>query len=329
MSEEKAIGHAAEKSNLEESIRAIDLALKEWELKAKQEELHNRSRFLGRVNITASQATLVVGVLTLLGSFFGVYLQQGNQLDLKNREFKAQAVLKQREIEGQLILSAIKDQDAQQSLNRLRFLIDAGFIGDTDGRIATLILSGKYGSGIGVPSPSSVLNALASGQPPSIIREIIAISGKELAVDFQAQANFSAMAAVVKQPNGRVTLLYDFQRIELFEQDKKNNWTVAAILAHEIGHIVLGHLTIRSSIKCLQPNSESKDLPCISVEDLELACDAYAGFVLRRLGASLEEVERAFAFFPAEPSLGYPTREQRIQAIANGWRSPNPMPEGS
>lgn len=321
------IGAPSRNASLEEQTLAVELALKELDLKAKQEETKSRSRFLGRINITIPQATLIVGVLTFLGSFLGTYFQQANQIDLKNREFAAQLNLKQREIEGQLILGAIKDQDAQQALNRLRFLIDAGFVADADGRISTLIMSGKYGSGLGAPSSASVLKALVSGRPPLIIQEIVAISGRRVVIDFEEQADFVPIAAAMKQKDGRATLLYDARQIAQLEQDKKNNWTVAAILAHEVGHIVLGHLdSIEQGVRCLVPPDPKHSSNCISLTDLELAADAYAGFVLRRLGASLEESQRAFDFIPDTPFPDrYPGRKQRTQAIAKGWNGSNPV----
>jgi hypothetical protein len=70
----------------------------------------------------------------------------------------------------------LKDGDSKAGLERLRFLIDAGYLADASGTIKTLILSGKYGSQLTVPSSPTALAAIVKHDTPTIIKEVIRVA---------------------------------------------------------------------------------------------------------------------------------------------------------
>jgi len=291
--------------DLQSRILEAELSLKKVELELKQRELNGRSGLLSKIKISAVEATVAVGVLAFCGSLIGTYLQESNKLALKEREQ-----------ESALILDAMKGDNPETNLNRLRLLIDAGFIRDEGGLIHTLILSGKYGDQLIAPSSPTLLEAIVDGTAPTLMKEIAQIIGALPEVELKKKPDFAGIAAVVKQA-GRVVLIYDSEKLESFNPEETNNWTVPAILAHELGHVVLGHMD--DTLRCFTSDSDSNG--CVTYQKMELDADRYAGFVLRRLGASLEQTKQALAFLPQTDSITHPGRKKGIQAIAEGWKA--------
>ena len=84
----------------------------------------------------------------------------------------------------------------------------------------------------------------------------------------------------------------------------KTDWAAISVLAHEIGHHLLGH-TLRHQ------ESNPGD---------ELAADRYSGFILFQMGATMEETLRCVE---TEGNLHgtktHPPRSARIEAITEGW----------
>ena len=98
------------------------------------------------------------------------------------------------------------------------------------------------------------------------------------------------------------------------------NWETLTILAHEIAHHLNYHL--------VNPH------PDATFRSMELEADETAGFILYKLGATLEESQRAMrsASVSIEGSYTHPPRAQRLEAIRKGWekaKSVNPTPTPS
>jgi len=98
------------------------------------------------------------------------------------------------------------------------------------------------------------------------------------------------------------------------------NWETITVLAHEIAHHLNFHL--------VNPH------PDATFRSMELEADETAGFILYKLGATLEESQRAMrsASVSIEGSYTHPPRVQRLEAIRKGWekaRSANPAPAPS
>src|SRR5215467_10390633 len=83
-----------------------------------------------------------------------------------------------------------------------------------------------------------------------------------------------------------------------------NKWASIFILAHEVGHHVEGHKL-----------AEIKDRP-----DVELQADQFAGFVLCKMGATLQQAQLAMYYISdTKASRSHPGRADRLTAIEKGW----------
>lgn len=115
-------------------------------------------------------------------------------------------------------------------------------------------------------------------------------------------ANVPNAAAVIQ--NQRRLVLYNQQFIMRVKDTVKTDWGALSIMAHEIGHHLQGH-TIQAGG---------------SRPEIELEADRYSGFILRRLGSTLEEAQAAMnAIGSVQGSSTHPPKSARLAAIANGW----------
>lgn len=84
----------------------------------------------------------------------------------------------------------------------------------------------------------------------------------------------------------------------------RNRWAVMTLLAHEVGHHLNGH-TIRKGG---------------STPELELEADEFAGFILQKLGATLQESQNVMHYISiAKESRTHPAKNSRLRAIEKGW----------
>ena len=98
-------------------------------------------------------------------------------------------------------------------------------------------------------------------------------------------------------------ILYNPEFINWINKATQNKWGAIALLAHEIGHHLNGH-TLKKRGNSL----------------LELEADEFAGFVLNKLGASLEQSQRIMNYIAKEQrSQTHPARADRMLAIKTGW----------
>lgn len=99
-------------------------------------------------------------------------------------------------------------------------------------------------------------------------------------------------------------ILYNPEYISWINNATNDKWAAFALLAHEIGHHLNGHTIRRSG----------------SRPALELEADEFAGFVLYKLGASLEQAQGVMNFIAkAKASKTHPGRSSRMHAIQSGW----------
>jgi hypothetical protein len=83
-----------------------------------------------------------------------------------------------------------------------------------------------------------------------------------------------------------------------------NKWTTTAIFAHELGHHLYGHT----------------DKHMASTPDIELQADAFAGYALRKMGATLDESQLAIKLIASRGgSATHPGRHDRLTWIEAGW----------
>jgi hypothetical protein len=97
---------------------------------------------------------------------------------------------------------------------------------------------------------------------------------------------------------------YNPNFIQKLKSDAGTNWSVYSVLAHEIGHHLQGHTLTNTG----------------SRPSIELQADEYSGFILAKLGASINDAEVAMQVFGSpQGSPTHPARNQRLAAIKEGW----------
>ena len=129
------------------------------------------------------------------------------------------------------------------------------------------------------------------------------------------KANFELKEARVDNIEAYIShrkryILYNPSFISWINKATNNKWAAMALLAHEVGHHLSGHTIKKSG----------------STPALELEADEFAGFVLHRLGASLEQAQEVMKYIAGnEASKTHPARTSRMLAIQNGWsKAANP-----
>ena len=115
-------------------------------------------------------------------------------------------------------------------------------------------------------------------------------------------------AAGIASPCGRLAgcrvIVYDPEFLLDIER-RTDEWGPISIMAHEVAHHLQGHTVFAEGSR--PPN--------------ELDADFFSGFVLQKLGASLESAQAAMRLI-ASPrgSSSHPPRRERLEYIARGWR---------
>ncbi|MEI9809697.1 MAG: hypothetical protein WDO16_18565 [Bacteroidota bacterium] len=123
------------------------------------------------------------------------------------------------------------------------------------------------------------------------------------------QPNFELKQAKVLNIEASVShrkryILYNPDFITRINNVTKDKWAAIALVAHEVGHHLNGH-TIRKGG---------------STPQLELEADEFAGFVLRKLGASLKQAQEVMKYIAGtQTSKTHPGRSSRMLAIQQGW----------
>jgi hypothetical protein len=158
-------------------------------------------------------------------------------------------------------------------------------------------------------APTTNFASLQEGR--QIAQQIIDIIG--LKPNFEVQvANIPNAAAVVY--GGRRYVLYNPSFIDQLTKATGTKWAAISVLAHEIGHHLNGH-TITSTGS--QPS-------------LELEADEFSGFVLRKMGASLDQAQVAMKVAAQQrASKTHPGQYDRLAAIQKGWSRADGQVNGS
>jgi hypothetical protein len=162
-------------------------------------------------------------------------------------------------------------------------------------------LSDQSCSYFGEDLPSGAALSGGSSEAEQIISSIISLIG--LKPRFEIRAARIPNAAAVIHKNKRF-VLYNPVFIEELNRSVGSKWASVSILAHEIGHHLNGHTL-----------EEGGSRP-----DIELEADEFSGFILRKLGATLDESQAAMKVAASvKASHTHPARKQRLEAIERGW----------
>lgn len=146
-----------------------------------------------------------------------------------------------------------------------------------------------------------LLLKLPSDRAKQEIQNILSFSG--LPVNFEIySANISnAVATTIK---GKRYILYDPLLLDGIDKDSNSYWGSISILAHEIGHHLSGHTMDH----------------VVSVHNSELEADKFSGFILYKMGATLDQSLHTIQLIGAEnDSESHPSKQKRIAAIREGW----------
>jgi hypothetical protein len=167
-------------------------------------------------------------------------------------------------------------------------------------RTSKLAASAVASAQEGEPVPGEDLVSVA--QAKAVIQEILDAIDVEASFEVRAAKIPNAAAAMAK---GKRYILYNPLFIAaLYKATGSNRWAPISILAHEIGHHLIGHTLKRTG----------------SNPAIELEADEFSGFVLRRMGASLEDAQLAMRVASGRrASATHPARYDRLESIANGW----------
>lgn len=138
-----------------------------------------------------------------------------------------------------------------------------------------------------------------------IINKILSYSGIPSNFDIYKANIENAVATIIE--NQRY-ILYDERLLDYTDKSTKSRWSSISILAHEIGHHLSGH-TLSSSSDQLKA---------------ELEADKFSGFVLYKMGASMEDASKAIDLLGTlSDTETHPSKSKRIQEIKKGWNEAN------
>lgn len=121
--------------------------------------------------------------------------------------------------------------------------------------------------------------------------------------------NFIILAADIDNAQAAIQgtdryILYNESFMQRINVAAKTDWAAISILAHEIGHHLQGH-TLKATG---------------SRPPIELEADEYSGFILQRMGASLQDARAALSVLSSDKgSATHPGKQDRLKAITDGW----------
>lgn len=134
---------------------------------------------------------------------------------------------------------------------------------------------------------------------------------------FLIQACSNLENAITFKHDGNNYILYG-ERFLKSINDNSNLWAKTFLLAHEIGHHIHGHAIDISLID----NDKLKKISLDEMRKNELEADNFAGYILGKLGASLEETSNLISIltnYENDLHSTHPNKSKRLQAIKNGF----------
>lgn len=160
----------------------------------------------------------------------------------------------------------------------------------------SLGIFGQNRYAINAPVENTMLN-----EATQMADEIVKASG--LHANFAiAEANVQNALAVVI--GGKRYILYNPLFIEALTRATGTKWAAVSVLAHEIGH----HLWRKSNSR--EPLAT------------ELEADEFSGYILAKMGATLDEAEAAMKLLATSRATStHPAGVDRINSIAMGWKN--------
>lgn len=138
--------------------------------------------------------------------------------------------------------------------------------------------------------------------------------------NFRLQPCDNINNAIAVTFKGNRYILYDKKFMQLIT-NYTNNWANLFILAHEVGHHINGHTRDAALSAILDDTSLAKQ------RQEELDADKFAGFVLAKLGASLNQTIAAIDLMATNSDDRYsthPNKNKRLESIRVGFNNGRP-----
>ena len=166
-------------------------------------------------------------------------------------------------------------------------------------------------------------NYLSSRQAQEIVNKIVSVYGGDINFLVHPCNNINNAAAITYK--GIRYILYDPVFMNSITSNNKDSyWVNMSILAHEIGHFIKGHTVDLALYFNEDTSPEPKTLETKRRHELE--ADEFSGFVLNKLGASVDQATYAMdilGFDGDDLYSTHPTRTKRLSAIKKGYYNIN------
>ena len=166
------------------------------------------------------------------------------------------------------------------------------------------VLGGRGIAGTGTTRKAVSVEGSAGAR--EVVQRIISLIGlPDTAFDVRESMDVANAEATTENQGKDRIILYNPTWMSSFRSSIRTNWSDWVVLAHEVGHHVAFHMD-----------------PSFPNHEAELQADYFAGFILKRLGAPLPEVQLAMAMIGSDqPSASHPEKTRRVAAITKGWEA--------
>jgi hypothetical protein len=122
--------------------------------------------------------------------------------------------------------------------------------------------------------------------------------------NFSIREQYGIRNAYATILNKKRWIIYDNEFLEDIDAYASTKWASISVLAHEMGHHYYDHVVSSSG----------------STPPKEIEADAFSGYVMHKMGASLQESIAAISAIASDrASNSHPAKRDRIDAITKGW----------
>jgi tetratricopeptide (TPR) repeat protein len=153
-------------------------------------------------------------------------------------------------------------------------------------------------------TPAEVYTYEASSEAKQIVERIMQMNVLPQNFVIKSADCKNALATTIGKQR---YILYSTAFLENFKKEANTKWAAYSVLAHEIGHHLSNHDLEETNPKVRK--------------QYELEADRYAGGIMYRLGATLEEAQAGINTFSLDnDSQTHPPKRARLEALAVGWK---------
>lgn len=149
---------------------------------------------------------------------------------------------------------------------------------------------------------------LSNAEADNALSKILSVVGASKRFVVAPCENINNALAIID--DGMRYILYDPEFINSISETS-NYWANMSILAHEVGHHINGH-TLGASMSAYENKIQ------------ELESDEFSGFVMQKIGSTLDQATDAIAsisFSGDDTYSSHPNKERRIRAITKGFNN--------